>query len=276
MFADQSGVSYLEQSETYSDFIGKRASDNVQVSLRPKLVTRWSDTEVGGIYCAFPIRAKNQYRLILRSGMVYSFCFNGSKPEVCTSNYSNDGVPRLPLALSSQVQDNGDERLHVVWDTYAGKYAPPEIGSSYVALNAKRVYELDSGWGFDGAAFEHYFEVAPLYMDAVANSIGISGVRVFGKSHGIATLRVKARSIETNFDQELTDAEQDISLPYTAPGHYSREMLDRTNIVDHASWGLGVSLRFKSPDELVATDTEPSFVVQVLVINPRLEGKQDA
>lgn len=276
MFTDQNGVSVLEQTETYSDFIGKRASDKVQSELRPKLTTAFTSTEIGGVYCAIGVRAKNQYRLIMKSGKVYSFCMTGEEPEICVSNYSNDATPRVPLAWSCEVQDTGIERIHVVWDSYYGKYSPSENNGLYNPINPKRVYELDSGWGFDGESFNHYFEIAPLYMDAASNWVGISSVRVFGKSHGIASLTVKARGIENDFEQPLTLASEDISLPGRVPTNYHREKYDVTNITTHANWGLGVSLRFQTPYAAGTTNTEPSAIVQVIVIQPRLEGIQDA
>lgn len=276
MFTDQNGVSVIEQSVTYSDFVGKRASDKVQSELRPKLTTSFTSTEIGGVYCAIGVRAKNQYRLIMKSGKVYSFCMTDEEPQICVSNYSNDATPRVPLAWSCEVQDNGRERIHVVWDSYYGKYAPSENNGTYNPIDPNRVYELDTGWGFDGESFDHYFELAPLYMDAAANWIGISSVRVFGKSHGLASLTVKARGIENDFEQPLTSTSEDISLPGRSPANYRREKYNVTNITTHANWGLGVSLRFQTPYSKGTTNTEPSAIVQVIVIHPRLEGIQDA
>lgn len=276
MFTDQNGVSVIEQSMTYSDFVGKRASDKIQSELRPKLTTSFTSTEIGGVYCAVGIRSKNQYRLIMKSGKVYSFCMTDEQPQICVSNYSNDATPRVPLAWSCEVQDNGRERIHVVWDSYYGKYSPSESNGTYNPINPRRVYELDTGWGFDGETFDHYFELAPLYTDSAANWIGIGSVRVFGKSHGMASMNVRARGIETAFEQPLTSMAEDISLPGRMPAHYHREKYDVTNITTHANWGLGVSLRFQTPYDKGTANTEPSAIVQVIVIQPRVEGIQDA
>ena len=277
MYADQNGVGLLEQSQTYSDFVGVRASSKVHTELLPKLVTSIFDTEVGGVHCAIPVRSKNQYRLFLRSGDVYSFCLSGSpEPLIAVSNYSNDGTPRVPLAWSSTVQDNGKERIHAVWDSFFAKYSSVDQDGEYNPVNSKRVYELDSGWGFDGATFEHSFELSHLFTDGAANFVGINSMRLFGKSHGVASLKVRARGVEWDFEQELTTASQDISLPPRVPAHYSRDKKDQTSYVDHANWGLGVSLRFEGSNAKNLTTTEPSHLIQVIVLRPRIEGVTDA
>lgn len=277
MFADQNGVSILEQSDTYSDFAGYRASDKVQSQLKPRLVVSPFDTEIGGVHCAIPCRSKNQYRLILRSGDVYSFCMTSEEPMISLSNYSNDGVARLPLAWSSQIQDNGQERMHVVWDVFYGLRSPTDIDSSESndPISGNNVYELDSGWGFNGATFDHYFELAHIYNDNVSNFIGIEGMRVFGKSHGMSSLNVRAKGVETDFDQAYTDAAQDISLPYNPPEHFYKSKKDVTNFVDHANWGLGVSLRIESAQDRNLSTMEPPHIVQVMVLYPRVEGHKD-
>lgn len=277
MYADQNGVGLLEQSQTYSDFVGVRASSKVHTELIPKLVTSIFDTEVGGVHCAIPSRSKNQYRLFLRSGDVYSFCLSGGEqPLIAKSNYSNDGTPRVPIAWSSTVQDNGKERVHVVWDSFFGKYSVVDQEGEYSPVNSRRVYELDSGWGFDGATFDHHFELAHLFTDGAANFVGINSMRLFGKSNGVGSLKVRARGVEWDFEQELTTNSQDISLPPRTPVHYSRDKKDQTSYVDHANWGLGVSLRFEGSNAKNLTTTEPSHVVQVIVLRPRIEGVTDA
>lgn len=275
VFADQNGVSVLEQSDTYSDFAGYRASDKVQTELRTKTVVNIFDTEIGGVHCAMPVRSKNQYRLFLRSGEVYSFCMTAEEPLIAISNYSNDGVARLPLAWSTQIQDNGQERMHVVWDTFYGAYSPANNTGSYTALDPKVVYEMDSGWGFDGETFSHYFELSHIYNDNASSFIGIEGMRVFGKSHGVAGLTVRSKGIEKDFDQDYTTAGQDISLPYTPPANFYRKKKDVTNFVDHANWGLGVALKFEGNVEKGLPDMQPPHIVQVVVLYPRVEGHKD-
>lgn len=277
MFADQNGVGQLEQSQTYSDFVGTRSSSKVHEELIAKLVTSVFDTELGGAHCAIPVRAKNQYRLFMKSGAVYSFCLTGDGTTlIAKSIYSNDGTARVPLAWSSTVQDNSKERVHVVWDKFLARYSPYDKKGEYNPVNGNRVYELDSGWGFDGQTFDHYFELAHLFNDGAANFIGINGMRVFGKSHGLSSLKVRAKGVEWDFEQALTGFAQDISLPPRTPAYFSRSKKDQTSFVDHANWGLGVSLRFEGSIAKNLTTTEPSHIVQVIVLRPRTEGVTDA
>jgi hypothetical protein len=173
------------------------------------------------------------------------------------------------------VQDNGQERLHVVWDEFYAKYAPSEVSGSYNPVDERVIYELDSGWGFDGSTFDHYIELAHLFNDSASNFIGIEGMRLFGKSHGVASLVTRIKGIEKDFDQAYTDNANDISMPYTAPTNYYRRPQNVSNFVDHASRGLGVSVKIEGLYDKGLTTVEPPHILQVIVLYVRPEGVTD-
>lgn len=145
-----------------------------------------------------------------------------------------------------------------------------------MAVNPKLVYELDAGWGFDGATFDHYFETAHIFSDNSASNIGVEKVRMYGKSYGLASLDLAAAGIETDFSQEYHSELKDLSLPPYAPAKWNPLMKDATVVVDHANWGLGIKMRVKGTQQKNLTSTEPSHVCQVLVLHVRAQGAQDA
>lgn len=145
-----------------------------------------------------------------------------------------------------------------------------------MAINAKRVYELDAGWGFDGETFSHHFELAHIFAQNSENMMGVEKVRMYGKSHGTATLDLKTAGIEDDFDQAYHDEAKDMSMPASPPQAWYALMKDVTTIIDTASWGLGIKLKVKGSQEKGLTTIEPSHVCQVLVLHVRPEGAEDA
>lgn len=136
VFTEHTGISTLEQSETYSDFAGVRMSKKVDAELRPRLLAGFAGTETGGTYCAIGVRNKNQYRLFLKSGKVYSMCITEDGPAFGTSNYSNDLEARVPFAWSTEIQDSGRESIHVVWDSFLVKASPSGTSVESTPLTA--------------------------------------------------------------------------------------------------------------------------------------------
>ena len=101
-------------------------SQNVSPWLRPRLVRKYlSDREV---VVAWPVRGKNQYRIAFADGYVVSMTMNGEgvptfslqkyfyggggvDPYVSEDLYSYPSI--VPAAVSSQLDDNGEERIHI-------------------------------------------------------------------------------------------------------------------------------------------------------------------
>lgn len=260
VFTNNNGVFTLEQTAAYGDFLGKSVSDKVGAWLRPKLGRTGLNFEDGGVAMAYIVRAKGQYRLVLKTGEVISFNMVGETPTVMFSNYALAGDKKVPFAWASEVSDNGQERIHVAWDNDTAKESS--------------VYELESGWGFNGVSFRSFFDLAPLFDTGSATFWGINKIRMYGLSYGVATLDVKTAGIEDDFNQSYHIQVQDISMPRNPDLLYTRQT-PVTGIVDEANWGLGIKLRIESSIDEASTETEPSHTCQVLILHTRTEGADD-
>lgn len=273
VFTDQWGVSTLDQSNAYGDFVGQRSTYPISTWLTPRLVPSQDSIETGGVACAMPVREKMQYRLFLNSGEVVSVCFTGEGPKPMISNYAVQTTSarsvRVPIAWSSEVADTGKEMMHVVWDAALSRRG--QDGSVGTIPNPRQAYRMDYGWGYDGVTFTHHFDLAHNFVDNGARFFQVDTVRLYGQGYGVASLEIKSSSIETDFDQDFTVRGQDISLP-PIQKHFYDGMKNVTSIIDHANWGLGTKFRIKNVTEENSALTEPSHICQVLVMYMTTEG----
>lgn len=260
VYAGHNGISTLGQTAAYGDFIGKRLSDPISTWLRPKLVRTRPGFEEGGTICAYPVRSKGQYRLVLASGETVVVTLIGDAARVSLINTGMSGETRVPYAWSSEVSRDGLERIHVRWD---------------VPTKEDMAVEMDVGWGFDGYAFRHYFDTAHLFNSTGSQMMGVERIRMYGQGYGVATLDIKSSGIEEDFMQEYHTKIQDISMPRKVDLLYSR-MRPVTSIVDQANWGLGIKLRINGTIPEASLLTEPPHICQVLLLHLRTEGAQDA
>lgn len=277
VFTDPAGISTLEQSNAYGDFVGQRSSFKVSTWLAPKLVPTPDSIELGGVACAMPCREKMQYRLFLNSGEVVSMCFSQEGPKAMFSDYAIQDVPnattiRVPFAWSSEVSDSGKEMMHIVWDRGLSEQGfDGTVGS---IPNEKQVYRLDYGWGYDGRMMKHFFVLAHTFI----NNGNVNGVvrsaRIHGQGYGVATLDIKSSSIEKDYDMPWQEFKQDISLPPKQKYFYDR-MQNVTSIIDHANWGIGTKFKISGSITEGSPVTEPSYVAQVIVMQIDPQGAID-
>lgn len=259
VYASHNGISTLGQTAAYGDFIGSRVSDPISTWLRPKLVRSRPGFEEGGTVCAYPVRSKGQYRLVLASGETVIATFTKDGVRITLMNTGLTGQVRVPYAWSSEVSRDGLERIHVRWDA---------VGLESTAI------EMDTGWGFDGYVFRHYFDASHLFNQSGAQMMGVEKIRMYGQGYGVASLDIKSSGIEEDFMQEYHTQVQDISMPRNTELLYTR-MMPVTSIVDQANWGLGIKLRVNGSVPEGSLLTEPSHICQVLLLHLRTEGAQD-
>lgn len=259
IFASHTGISTLQQTAAYGDFIGSRVTDDVSTWLRPKLVKSKPGFELGGTICAYPVRSKSQYRLVLATGQVVTVTFTKDGNKITFQNPALTGQVRIPYVMSSQVADDGLERIHTVWTDSA---------------LSRRAIELDTGWGFDGRTFTHYFDIAHVFNEMGTQFSGIEKVRLYGQGYGVATLNVKSSGIETDFRQDYHSSVQDISMPVNTELLYDR-MQPVTSIIDQANWGIGVKLRIQGTTAENTGLTEPAHICQAFVLHTRSQGAID-
>lgn len=277
VFTDPAGISTLEQSNAYGDFIGQRSSYKVSTWLAPKLVPTPDSIELGGVACAIPCREKMQYRLFLNSGEVVSMCFSQEGPKSMFTDYAIQDVPnattiRVPFAWSSEVSDTGKEMMHIVWDKGLSEQGfDGTVGS---IPNDKQVYRLDYGWGFDGRMMKHFFVLAHTFVNNGNVNGTVRSARIHGQGYGVATLDIKSSSIEKDYDMAWQEYNQDISLPPTQKYFYDR-MQNVTSIIDHANWGIGTKFKIGGTIPEGSATTEPSYSAQVIVMQIDPQGAID-
>lgn len=272
VFTGPTGVSTLQQVQQYGDFIGERATSTISTWLIPKLVPSDGGLELSGVACAFPVRNKQQYRLFLNTGDVVTVTFTTEGPKTMRGSYKQPTFKQLiPLAWGSSVADDGDEHVEVVWD----RLLATTVGLSSETLPPdNRAYRLDSGWGFDGNTFEHWFDVTYTFVNNGGVATRVEKVRMYGMDYGVATLDLKASGIEKDFKLPFSSRVQPINMPYRTQ-LLSDNMEPVTGIVDHQNWGFGVKLRINGTKAPLLTTTEPSHICQVLVLHLDEQGAQD-
>lgn len=253
------GITTLQQSSAYGDFVGQRVSNPVSNWLRPKLVGTGSSFEAGGVAMAYVIRSKSQYRLVLSTGEIVTITFTADGAKPTFQNYGLTGQTRIPFAWTSEIDINGHEQIFVRWEASTTQY---------------QAYQLENGWGFDGMTFNHHFTTAHTFNNNGSMFMGVEKVRMYGQGYGLATLNLKSAGIETDFDQAFHNRVQDISMPVTPVLLYDR-MQPVTSIVDQANWGLGIKLRVQNTATENSTLTEPTHICQVLILHLRTEGAKD-
>jgi hypothetical protein len=222
IFCDTRGITTLNQVKEYGDFLGTRLSSRVSAKLLPRLQlggSIYDAANASGVVAAYACRAKNQYRVWFKDGMQLVLTFVGKEkepqfswlktllPNLFTPTTYTNAVGVYPLALSSNVDSNGKERMFFSPDITALKTAFVGFsGKDY----ASAVFAIDKMWGFDSlAAFDTVVRsVLPIPCEFVTNffyddtpiiTFSIMKVLTEGQSRNAADVTVTvAREYETS------------------------------------------------------------------------------
>lgn len=116
VYANAWGIYTLAQAQEYGDYLGTPMSQEVSPWLRPRLVRKATSNKE--VVAAWPVRAKNQYRLVFSDGYVLSMTLNAGQQSQPTFSYQKYDIPLtgkylIPAAISSQLDNTGEERIHV-------------------------------------------------------------------------------------------------------------------------------------------------------------------
>jgi hypothetical protein len=125
VYANAYGIYTLAQTEKYGEYLGTPMSQDVSPWLRKRLVRK--STSPKEVVVAWPVRAKNQYRLAFKDGYVLTMTMNNGLQEAPTFSkqkyfldYSEEAPTVLyeyeamvPAAVSSELDDGGEERIHI-------------------------------------------------------------------------------------------------------------------------------------------------------------------
>lgn len=122
VYANAYGLYTLNQVQQYGDYIGTPLSQDISPWLRPRLTRNVKTGK--GVVAAWPVRAKNQYRLSFADGYTLTMTMNNGQQTAPTfslqkyfrAGYGDNMYNRpaiIPAATSSQLDDNGEERIHI-------------------------------------------------------------------------------------------------------------------------------------------------------------------
>jgi hypothetical protein len=269
LYCDNRGISTLEQSQKYGNFVGIRISQKVSPWILPRMTRSdnlFSLNQGAGVVCAVPVRAKNQYRLFFRDGRVLILTMNGDGTLAFTYAlyYLNEAESQflVPIAHSSQVDGDGRERIHLA------HYSPR---SAISASDSRYVYEFEKGYGFDGDWFDAFFDTAFSYKDPFRDTT-VRKVRADGLTRGYGPYTI---TVGADYDEDsYSNTDVNISLPRNPSASVSDDLKPSTTMANVAKDGRSLSYRIKR-DETKKTLVAPT-VFQVLLVQFQNGGKRDA
>jgi hypothetical protein len=266
VYCDSRGISTLEQSEKYGNFQGLRLSAPVTPWIVPRMLRNVAQFSGNGVICAIPVRNNNQYRVFFKDGQVLVMTINPDQPPSFTfSRYlaevspANNAYFIAPIAWSSQVDDNGVERIHLC------HYSPQ---SSIQTTNY--VYELDSGWGFAGISIPANYTTNWYFRDPFSTTT-VKKMRIHGLTQGMSSCKVLTAK---DYDLSFGTVDVDISLPRNPLSSFQVLPVPATNIANIAQ--RGENLTFKVYDEAVNIGPLPPDIHQIMLVHFDPGGKPDA
>jgi hypothetical protein len=269
LYCDNRGISTLEQSQRYGNFVGFRISQKVTPWLLPRM-TRNDDLFAldsgAGVVCAVPVRSKNQYRIFFRDGfsLTYTTMPDGSGAFTYGLYYLDETKAKyfVPFAHSSQVDTDGRERIHMA------HYSPR---STISTADSRYVYEFENGLGFDGDWFDWSYTTAFAYKDPFRDNT-IRKVNVDGLTKGAswATITVAKDYDEDSYSTTLVP----LNLPRNPSAVPSVNFKPSSVMANVAKEGRSLSFRVQR-SSAIKTLTPP-IVHQALLVQYQSGGKRDS
>jgi hypothetical protein len=272
VFCTTFGISTLETSANYGDFLGNKVSQKVSGWLLRRL-RRGSTITMNraGIACAVSIRAKNQYRLFFNDGSILTLTLREEGgPAFTFQRYfhggsSDETYSLVPLASTSQVDTEGKERIFI---SHYNEDSP---------VSTPVVFVLENGDSFNGYYISHFFDSNWYFGQAPSTYMTLQGLRAFGLSRGLASLNVYATGPQTDFyfsGNSFSTSTVPLNFPRNNPIGIVTDLQPVTNRCDIAARGLAIQVRIAGSN----TDNnliEPTHVVQVLTLYTTPAGAFD-
>jgi hypothetical protein len=304
VYASYRGISTLDQTNAYGNFLGNRLSTNITPWLAPRLTKRIKALSIdttstptsiysggGTQYPLFaqPIRTKNQYRLWFSDGTFLTMTLMGAnqdpvftKGQINLTHGAQDFL--IPLAYSSDVDSTGLERNHVsYYNPFSGRASEAFGSGSINKATNNYVYELERGWGFGKCPVQAYFTTTHNFYDNPFQIDRMNKVRLHGQSYGASTLSMDVSADYLSNDFKFGDLHgqtasnapsQDISLPRNgfnnSPTTLSSDFQPLTNIANVSKSGRSFAFQFYTDPSTI----EPPSVCQELLIQIK-EDKGD-
>lgn len=269
LYCDYRGISTLEQSQRYGNFVGYRISQKVTPWLLPRMTRSDNLFEINnaaGVVCAVPVRSKNQYRIFFRDGffLIYTAMPDGSGAFTYGQYYLNEDRDQyfVPICHSSQVDEDGKERIHMA------HYSPRSAISSDAS---KYVYEFENGLGFDGSWYEAFFDTAFSYKDPFKDNT-IRKIRADGLTRGYGPYTI---TVAKDYDEDsYSTTTIPLSLPRNPGATPTTDYKPATTMANVAKEGRCLSFRVERDDS--QKTLVPPTVFQVLLVQYQSGGKRDA
>lgn len=293
VYANSFGIYTMSQTQQYGDYLGSPMSQNISPWVRPRMIRKLtSDKEV---IVAWPVRTKNQYRLAFSDGYVLSMTMNvNATLNVAASPVGQDlvtfsfqkyfitpqdedpdlEIPLLqypsivPIAISSQLDDTGEERIHMA-DKVRPNRTIPNGGESIVVPWLDYVYETEKGWSFDGNYIPHYLEINWFFGDDPTTYKGTQKVSIHGLTKGLVNLQMKHNGVQPDYDGIYSSA-QEVNLIRKSK-YVTSDYFPVTNYADAANRGIGMQFKFEGSNTDI-TAPEPGHALQVLVLQGSAQG----
>lgn len=175
VYANAYGVYTLSQTQQYGDYLGTPLSQQVSPWLRPRLIRKYTSNKE--VVVAWPVRSKNQYKLAFSDGYVMSMTMNYGqqssptfskqmyflRPEEATVLLFADAIDPIylqeslyPIAISSELDDSGEERIHVAHRWPREQTAP---NPAIVFINNGSINSIENAppWFVTGVDFTMHF-----------------------------------------------------------------------------------------------------------------------
>lgn len=275
IYTSKTGITTLDQSEKYGNFLGRRLSFDVNPWLIPRitsgagLFTKITDFnpvfEAGnGYVCAYAVPHKNQYRLWFKDGLqLWMTLVADDMPKFTFVQYfagargglGLQAVPLIPVYVDSQLYNEDSNGTLMCPDREPVFTTYSAIG--YGEIMFPGIYSLDVGDCFDGGpsdiqtgvfesrvreAIPHYALINYQYLKNPFTVKTLRKVRLEGQSRGAAPLVVYTEDGYKTSAQEIRTTGTNISLPRTPRDEISLSFLPESTLANVAATGRVLSI----------------------------------
>lgn len=266
MFCDYRGIGTLSTTDQYGDFQAGRISWASTPWLLDRLQS--DDPELQPVF-AFPVRNKNQYRLVFADGFIHT-----------TTIRDPDGAPfNTVQRYYGDWTDQGDSRIrllaHATGTTNTGKdvlFASFDYDPT--GLRYRYVFQLDVGRSFDGEEIYATWVGQPLNLGSPFQVKQLDQVGVLGRAFGYANVDCYlSTDLETPEPGTTTVVGADptaTTLTFGETGSFASTERYFRDIAPKRSGGDGFTLAFKS----VSATQLPHTIQTVVLRFEALESKR--
>lgn len=290
VFADQAGITTLSQSDKYGNFVTGRLS----YPITPWVVKRanradsiLSTDNATGIVDAWAVPSRGKVCFSYSDGTILSMTrrsdgsagFTWSRILIGATGSDQDNLFEdseynkylVPVAVSSQIDDDGKERIH------ASHYSTKSLID---ADDAKYVYEMEVGWGFAGNYIPWYYTLNWWSPNPFGDSV-LRKVRLDGLTRGIGETKLSTAADyerdSTTAGVRFTNTTQSLTMPLSAYPRIYPDYVPATRMASSAERGrlIAVKVSGEFNSGLTSGTPTPPELHQVLLLQHK-EGKEDA